>query len=180
MARPRSFDETQAVRDAVQVFWSNGYPATGVRELCEAMGIQSGSFYASFGSKSSLFVRAVGQYVHDLGLPDPSPAAARAYLERIAAERSPTGCLLAISAAERHALEPDGQQAVVAQVRRLERWLGACLQNRAPVDATRDARLLATMAWGLQVQHRAGVSPTDLRGRVDHLAGLLELPPMPR
>jgi hypothetical protein len=33
------------------------------------------------------------------------------------------------------------------------------------------------MAWGLQVQHRAGVHPTDLTERVARVASLLELPP---
>ena len=61
--------------NAVQVFWQQGYPHTGVRELCSAMGIQSGSFYATFANKASLFDRAVDRYVADLKVPAPSPAA---------------------------------------------------------------------------------------------------------
>lgn len=174
MARPRTFDETQAVRHAVHVFWSRGYPACGVRELCDAMGIQSGSFYATFGSKASLFERAIDQYVEDLGLPPPSPAAARAYLDLIASDRHPTGCLLAVSAAERDVLEPGGQEAVTRQLERLEGWLHACVATRP--DAAAQAALLSTVAWGLQVQHRAGVPLHALKERVAHVASILDLP----
>ena len=171
MPRPRTFDETQAIRAAVLVFWRHGYPSTGVRALCQAMDIQSGSFYATFQNKSSLFVRAIHQYGADMNLPTPSPAAARAYLDRIASDREPTGCLLALSAAELPSLSPDGQAAVIHQIQRVDRWLGACLRSHD----SRHASVVTTFAWGLQTQHRAGVPVAALRQRVHHLVESLHL-----
>ena len=39
MARPRNFDETEALQKMVQVFWRHGYDATTTRMLEEATGI---------------------------------------------------------------------------------------------------------------------------------------------
>jgi TetR/AcrR family transcriptional repressor of nem operon len=65
MARPKSFDETQAVRAATRLFWSAGYEATSVRELADVMGIGQASFYNAFGDKRQLFERALLHYVGD-------------------------------------------------------------------------------------------------------------------
>jgi AcrR family transcriptional regulator len=60
--RPRSFDEGQALDEALDVFWRLGYEGASLAELTEAMGINKPSLYAVFGSKEQLFVRALGRY----------------------------------------------------------------------------------------------------------------------
>ena len=61
--RPRSFDRDEALRRAMQVFWTHGYENTSMTQLVEAMGIVSPSIYAAFGSKEDLFNQAVELYV---------------------------------------------------------------------------------------------------------------------
>lgn len=60
--RPRSFDRTETLDRALKAFWRNGFEATSMNDLVEAMGINSPSIYAAFGSKEALFAEAVQHY----------------------------------------------------------------------------------------------------------------------
>jgi AcrR family transcriptional regulator len=60
--RPRRFDRTEALDRALMAFWQNGFEATSMDDLIGAMGINSPSIYAAFGSKQNLFSEAVGHY----------------------------------------------------------------------------------------------------------------------
>ncbi len=62
MARPKEFDEAQALNQALEVFWEKGYQGASLVDLTLAMGISKSSFYGSFGSKHDLFVAALEQY----------------------------------------------------------------------------------------------------------------------
>ena len=63
MARPREFDIDQALNNAMQAFWSNGYEATSLADLMEAMDLQKGSIYKAFGDKHTLFISALEHYL---------------------------------------------------------------------------------------------------------------------
>lgn len=65
MARPREFDQEQAVRDASRAFWTLGYQATSVRDLELATGLAAGSIYKAFGSKRELFLLCLEQYMKE-------------------------------------------------------------------------------------------------------------------
>ncbi|GHE75498.1 TetR family transcriptional regulator [Amycolatopsis deserti] len=60
--RPRTFDRAAAVGAAMRLFWERGYEGVSIGELTEAMGIRSGSLYAAFGDKKSLFEEVVEAY----------------------------------------------------------------------------------------------------------------------
>ena len=62
MARPKAFDEEVVLDRAVEVFWAKGYEATSIQDLVDAMGIQRGSLYATFGGKHQLFLTALDRY----------------------------------------------------------------------------------------------------------------------
>ena len=62
MARPREFNEEDVIDKAVKVFWAKGYEATSMQDLVDAMGIQRGSLYATFGGKQPLFLKSLKRY----------------------------------------------------------------------------------------------------------------------
>ncbi len=52
----------EALDKAMELFWSQGYQATGVAELCDHMGVGRQSLYNTFGDKESLFKEALRRY----------------------------------------------------------------------------------------------------------------------
>lgn len=66
VGRPKKFDEQKALASALDVFWKRGYEAASCEELLEAMGINSGSMYSTFGDKKALYERAFELYANDV------------------------------------------------------------------------------------------------------------------
>lgn len=62
VGRPREFDEDVALVAALDVFWTKGYEATSLADLCVATGMHKGSLYQAFGDKHTLFMRALKHY----------------------------------------------------------------------------------------------------------------------
>lgn len=62
MARNVEFDEQLAISKAMDVFWRKGYNGTTMRDLTEAMGINSSSLYNTIGDKHELFIRSIKHY----------------------------------------------------------------------------------------------------------------------
>ncbi|SHN47660.1 TetR/AcrR family transcriptional regulator [Cryptosporangium aurantiacum] len=62
MARPRQFDEQDAVSTATDVFWRRGYHATSVRDLGAELHLTPSSLYRTFTDKHTLFLRALDHY----------------------------------------------------------------------------------------------------------------------
>ncbi|MGA5895225.1 TetR/AcrR family transcriptional regulator [Streptomyces venetus] len=62
MARPRQFDEQNAVTSATELFWRRGYHATSVRDLGDELKLTPSSLYRTFTDKHTLFLRALDHY----------------------------------------------------------------------------------------------------------------------
>jgi TetR/AcrR family transcriptional repressor of nem operon len=62
MARPRQFDEQNAVISATGLFWRRGYHATSVRDLGDELKLTPSSLYRTFTDKHTLFLRALDHY----------------------------------------------------------------------------------------------------------------------
>ena len=50
--RPGSFDESDALEKATQVFWSKGYDGVTIDDLVAGMGVGRPSLYAIFGEQA--------------------------------------------------------------------------------------------------------------------------------
>jgi AcrR family transcriptional regulator len=65
--RPRSFDESDALKKATQVFWSKGYDGVTIDDLVAGMGVGRPSLYAVFGDKRTIFLRVLRAYAERKG-----------------------------------------------------------------------------------------------------------------
>jgi TetR/AcrR family transcriptional repressor of nem operon len=183
MARPREFAPDVALDRALDLFWSSGYEATSLDELCDAMGLSRSSLYSAFGSKRDLLLRCVDRYVErrtlDLAaiLARPGPvreafgALARKFIDQIVAGAGRRGCFLGNCAAEL----PRSDRAALARVRRglaqTETIFRTALARAAshgelPADADIDAlaRFLTAGFQGLRLVGKVNSDRTVLDG----------------
>ena len=63
MARQKEFDRADALRRALELFWTRGYDGTSVNDLTLAMGLSRSSLYETFGDKQELFLEAITRYI---------------------------------------------------------------------------------------------------------------------
>jgi AcrR family transcriptional regulator len=107
--RPRTFDRSTAIQQAMKLFWDRGYEGTTFDDLIGAMNISPSSFYHEFGSKEQLYREAVEHYVNVrlsyfprvLSAHRDTRAAFESLLEEGAAlladDASPAGCMISLA-----------------------------------------------------------------------------------
>ena len=179
--RPRSFDRTAALRRAMEVFWAKGYDGASLSDLTAAMGINSPSLYAAFGSKEALFREAVDLYGEIEGteiwaaLPETPTAREaidrflRATADAFTRPGKPAGCLIVLGALHPsdtnadvcRTLRDHRAQNVAALRARLER---AVAEGELPAetDCLAIATFYATVQQGMSIQARDGASRDTL------------------
>lgn len=63
MAGPnKQFDRDETLDKAVQLFWEQGYEATSMQDLVNAMGINRASLYQTYGNKQELYLASLERY----------------------------------------------------------------------------------------------------------------------
>jgi len=63
----KQFDREEVLGKAMELFWHQGYTATGMTQLLNHMGIGRQSLYDTFGDKKSLYLAALERYFEFLG-----------------------------------------------------------------------------------------------------------------
>lgn len=193
MPRQKEFDPDQALGDAMELFWEQGYEATSVQELVDRMGINRFSMYDTFGSKHELFVRAINRYREVIGSTvlteledsDQGIESIRAYFSRIVDHlTSPKGkraCLVVNSLAEKAAHDGEIEECVMGDITRLEKSLKKAVeraQKLGEIGRERDpkelAEYLVTNVIGLNVLGKAKPGRDRLERNVETIIGALE------
>ena len=181
MGRPRGFDLDQALEQAMQVFWRLGYEGASLAELTKAMGINSPSLYAAFGSKEGLFKAVLDHYAarrqeclaQVLAAPTAREAAERllfGLVDLATDPNEPPGCLLLQGGLSCGVTTPTIPQ----ELARRRAYLETALEERftqardagdlpASADPAVLARYLAAVCNGIAVQAAAGASRDELR-----------------
>lgn len=180
MARTKAFDPKLALSKAMAVFWQQGYTATSIQDLVEAMGIHRGSLYDTFQDKRQLFLQAIALYqdtvVHSAIAPLKAPGASRAEIEQHfwrLAERSaeqPCGCLLTNTLVELASEDVELVTLLNQGLQQVEDAFFQALvraQDQGEVSAHQDLRTLAhyltTSLQGVRVMSRLQPSAHALR-----------------
>jgi AcrR family transcriptional regulator len=179
--RPRSFCKDKALDRAMTVFWRHGYEGASLASLTEAMGINSPSLYACFGSKEGLFKAVLERYdqrrvdfmAQVTAAPD-AASVAEAFLMGVVAFAAdteggtPPGCLMlqgGISCGDK--VIPDilaqhrAEKEAVLRVR-FEQAQGSG-DLASDCDPAALARYLVVMANGICVQAASGATAVELR-----------------
>lgn len=170
----KQFDVEQARDSAMAVFWAKGYKATSMQELLEAMGIQRGSFYDTFGSKRGILLDSLRRYDRERAkafaeLRRSATAAQvigrvfRRIVEGRGGKSGPTGCFLVSSASELAPGDPEIASIVNHAFEETESFLRAVIEDgksRAEIPGNVEprpaARALLGMLLGMQVLARSG------------------------
>jgi TetR/AcrR family transcriptional repressor of nem operon len=191
MARPLQIDIDKALKSARVVLWRQGYTATSMSQLLDAMNIGSGSFYAAFGSKAELFKHVVDEYTewsmdqfakvraHNQGLD-----AICLFLEKTLVDISSTGrqqgCLLVNSVLELKDVDQELYEYACDALKQLDSKFRECVDEAQSLGvlcgrvSEEDAvKLLSTQVQGMRVASRMGLSKTEARRRVSVLMDLL-------
>jgi AcrR family transcriptional regulator len=108
--RPSTFDRPAVLREAMKLFWENGYEGTSFEDLISKMRISPSSFYNAFGSKERLYREATECFMDDaqkwvqgaLSQDGATTREAFAHLLKSAAieftrEDVPRGCMISLS-----------------------------------------------------------------------------------
>src|SRR5437867_902685 len=191
MARPRTYISADVVEAAKQVFWEQGYEATGIADLEARTGLGRSSLYHGFGDKRELFATVLDRYGDSFIDPLISPMERKSadietvasffvglkdhLLDRRSARR---GCLLVNTIAELSGRHKAARRRAVAYRNRLRRAfansLGGPSNGRvgdvAAID--RRSRLLAAATLGVWLSAR--IDPVDAAGLCDEIIAEVE------
>ncbi len=61
MPRGKTFDPDEKIDEAIDLSWRNGCDAV-IEDIVDALGINRGSLYATYGDKEQLWLLALGRY----------------------------------------------------------------------------------------------------------------------
>ena len=170
MARPKAFNEEEVLDKAVAVFWAKGYEATSMQDLVDAMGIQRGSLYATFGSKQQLFLQSLERYgkvvvKQFLDILESKPSAVESIelffaqlVEHLLTAGPLRSCLVTNSAIERGLRDEATKQKVLYLLNALEKGFYKTLQRAnengelsQELDLKKTANFLTSNMQGLLV-----------------------------
>jgi TetR/AcrR family transcriptional repressor of nem operon len=193
MAGPnKQFDRDEALDKAVQLFWEQGYEATSMQDLVNAMSINRASLYQTFGNKQELYLASLERYAaqilaHLTGLLD-KPGTPLTNLRDLfvhiieqSLEGKMQGCLINNTAVE---LGPHDAK-LAEKIRdiwvQFEDLFATRLQQAieqqqlaADADPHQLAQVLNINLQGLVVKTKANSNKAELIGAVDALFDLIQ------
>ncbi len=191
--RPREFDLDQALDGAIGTFSENGYHATSLGKLTEAMNIAEGSLYKAFRDKRGVFLAAFERYVmlrrerlaEELAAArtgrDKVRAMLTVYAEYSHGKTGRRGCLIVGSAVDLASSDPDMAKRVATVLAGHESRLVEFIREgqedgsaSSLIDVATTARLLLCVVQGMRVLGKTGRSRDEMASLVDSALRLLD------
>ena len=186
--RPRSFDKQETLKQALGLFWKQGYLGTSYSDLCAETGLTKPSLYAAYGNKEKTFLAALELYVSiyvrpGIGDLESEPDAREAIhtllvetVKGLTAEGTPPGCMIATNAAciEAPGISPTVADAIKVAVGKTPKAIAICLTNaqtigQIPSSANINAltAFYSTLITGLSGLAKQGTSQAELMHAVN-------------
>ncbi|WP_425038092.1 TetR/AcrR family transcriptional regulator [Primorskyibacter sp. S187A] len=171
--RPREFDPDETLSKIMQLFWENGYEATGLSEIMSATGLGKASLYKAFGNKQSMYLKALTHYEgvmvdaavallrsKDLAPLDRIDAFLSSPIAAVRDHHDRRGCFLCNAAADRASLDDETRALVQKGYDKMRKSLIASLSDALPQMSRQAiavrAESVLTLYSGLRVMSRAG------------------------
>ena len=192
MPRPKEFNPDDAIEKAMQVFWHKGYEATSMEDLLEAMDLNRGSLYDTFGDKRQLFLKVIDRYCTTFAsskfslLDQPGPALPtlrrfiNGMIEGGLADPQRRGCLIANTVMELSPHENEIAGTLRQALKMVEDTFFNVLaraKQQGELKNDKDpralARFLTTMMQGTIVMIKAGASADVVKQTVETALSIL-------
>jgi AcrR family transcriptional regulator len=190
--RPREFDMDEALDQAIRVFCEQGYNATSIGDLIDAMGLASGSIYKAFRDKRAVFLAALDRHIvlrkEQIAAAARTPKPARERLRDVLAffvesskgAEGRRGCMVVGSAVELAIVDREVAARVNASIGKNEAFLADLIREGqadksipAGIDPEQTARVMVCLTQGLRVVGKSGRAPQDTAAAVDIAMKLL-------
>lgn len=177
----KQFDRTEALNRAQHILWKTGYQKSSLSVLLRGMGIQRGSFYATFKSKHQVLIEALQLYIawrfdtfQSLAAKYPPLEAIRRHLDEVLEESTGEerfmGCFLVNCATELSPRDRTVREIVDKTLRAHAAFLQSLLDRakhrgelRKNLDTEARAAALLGVVMGMRVFARGGLPAATIR-----------------
>jgi TetR/AcrR family transcriptional repressor of nem operon len=177
----KQFDRDQALERAETVFWKRGYDNSSMEALLKGMGIQKGSFYATFRGKHEILMETLNLYVRrrfemfkKLQQENAPLVALRRHLDNVFEESTGTrrsmGCFLVNSALELAPRDPAVRKVAANALHAHTEFLRELLDEAKrrgelseDYDSGTRASALVGVVLGMRVMARAGMPAATIQ-----------------
>lgn len=186
MPRPKSFDETVVLEKAMELFWQQGYHATGYNDLVKHLGISRASLYDTYGPKNELFEKAFKLYTSQNNLQIKAFLASQESvlqglkklminsLKEDLTDEGPKGCLVVNTAVELQADDQQKLQSLMAHKEEAEGIFTEFIQRgqaQGEITTEQSARQLAEYFFALYGGLKVMVK---MRPEYDYVVSIVE------
>ena len=188
MPRVKQFDQDQAIRKAMELFWQNGYVSTSLTDLTDFLGIGKGSFYAAFQSKENLFNKCIEAYTAS-SIPELNRALSahpnfktglrillEEYVEGMITDSNRKGCLIANSCTLVNCGHPDVEEKIKNHYDHIQQFLKLkMLENGATKKRAEEVSyMIITFIIGVSQQSKIYRDREVYQVTIDSIMGSLD------
>lgn len=178
--RPKDFDDDVVLDRAVDIFWRQGYEATSLEQLLEAMKMGKGSMYHNFGNKREVFRLALNRFMQKFAAwftseiessKDPVEFIRSFFLSipKQGVNEHQKGCFLGNTVAELACIDPGLEKLATEHLAKIEQTFYIYIkeaQANGKLKSKEDPKLLARHLinlWnGINITRRMYPNPKDL------------------
>lgn len=194
MGRQAAFERVEVLDKATEVFLSNGFQRTTIKDITKATGLQPGSIYSAFENKSGLYTEVIGHYTkQQISLLDLCVAESSTHLaalktffkltnKSIANQTPDAHCLLVFGAFEIPKSEKELHYYVQLKIQEIESRIYVLLtkaqENNEIVcdeDPIELARFLMTLLFGHRVLAQLQPNAKTVDNTIDRVFQVLEI-----